>query len=224
MPSPPTLTVRNTASMITYLYHKRHRITGLNYFGKTKRDPYLYNGSGVYWFRHLQKHGKDIETVQVWKFTDLNECSKFAIQFSENNNIVESKEWANLCPENGLAGGNKFIHMSDERLAEIHQKRIDKANDRWKTRDRTEQAKSVSNIWAARDEETLSAIKSKISNTLRNKTAEEREADLIKRRKTTDQWLPITCPHCGLMSKGLSNMRRYHFDNCKLSPRNNFVG
>jgi hypothetical protein len=32
--------------MITYLYHKRHKQTGLNYFGKTIRDPYVYRGSG----------------------------------------------------------------------------------------------------------------------------------------------------------------------------------
>lgn len=82
--------------MITYLYHKRHRITGLNYFGKTTRDPYVYFGSGVKWTRHLKKHGNNVETIQVWEFQNLEECSKFAIEFSIKNKIVESREWANL--------------------------------------------------------------------------------------------------------------------------------
>jgi hypothetical protein len=92
--------------MSTYLYHKRHKQTGLNYFGKTIRDPYNYTGSGVYWTRHLKKHGVDIETIQVWEFTDLSDCSDFATEFSIKHNIVESKEWANLRIENGMDGGH----------------------------------------------------------------------------------------------------------------------
>lgn len=92
--------------MIIYLYHKRHRITGLNYFGKTTIEPYNYSGSGKYWRRHIKIHGSDIETVNVWKFEDQNECTTFALKFSQENNIVESKEWANLKPENGNDGGD----------------------------------------------------------------------------------------------------------------------
>ena len=106
--------------MPLYLYHKKHKITGLNYFGKTDNDPVNYNGSGVYWNSHLQKHGKLIVTVQVWKFDNINERSEFAIKFSADNNIVESKEWANLCPENGLDGGDKFGHMPKDKLANIN--------------------------------------------------------------------------------------------------------
>jgi hypothetical protein len=63
--------------MPLYLYHKKHKITGLNYFGKTDNDPINYNGSGVYWNSHLRKHGKLIETVQVWEFDNINEfCLK----------------------------------------------------------------------------------------------------------------------------------------------------
>lgn len=105
-----------TISMITYLYHKRHVKTGLNYFGKTTRDPYKYVGSGVYWKRHLEKHGKEIETVQVWAFENLEECKNFAIDFSIKNNIVESKDWANFVIENGIDGqspGFKNVKLSE---------------------------------------------------------------------------------------------------------------
>ena len=106
---------KGTTSMITYLYHKRHLITGLNYFGKTVRNPYKYKGSGVYWKRHLTQHGNHIETVKVWEFINLDECKKFAIDFSIKNNIVESKEWANFVIENGIDGqspGFKNLKLS----------------------------------------------------------------------------------------------------------------
>ena len=92
--------------MIIYLYHKRHSITGLNYFGKTTTNPYTYIGSGKYWRHHLRVHDKLIETIQVWEFDNIEECSKFAVDFSIKNNIIESKEWANLKLENGKDGGN----------------------------------------------------------------------------------------------------------------------
>ena len=100
--------------MIIYLYHKRHSITGLNYFGKTTTDPYSYSGSGKYWGSHLKVHGNNIETIQVWEFNDVEECSMFAIEFSLKNNIVESKEWANLKIENGKDGGNSPAAQTPE--------------------------------------------------------------------------------------------------------------
>jgi hypothetical protein len=90
----------------TYLYVKTHNQTGLKYFGKTtKRNPNSYSGSGKYWVRHLKKHGNDVSTEIIGFFTDRDECVKAAIEFSESNNIVESKEWSNIKPENGLDGG-----------------------------------------------------------------------------------------------------------------------
>jgi hypothetical protein len=91
--------------MKIYLYVKQHCTTGMKYFGVTsKKDPYIYIGSGTYWRRHLKVHGKNINTINVWEFTDPVECEKFALDFSEKNNIVESKDWANLRPENGRDG------------------------------------------------------------------------------------------------------------------------
>lgn len=100
--------------MTVFLYHKRHLVTGLNYFGKTTTDPYRYKGSGRYWRNHLKKHGDQVETVAVWRFEDLAECSAFALKFSDENKIVESSDWANLMPENGLVGGNHPSAQSTE--------------------------------------------------------------------------------------------------------------
>jgi hypothetical protein len=90
----------------TWLYIKQHSITGLKYFGKTTRDPEKYKGSGKRWVNHLNAHGDNVKTIWSRLFVDKNELVEFALNFSTENNIVESDEWANLMPENGLDGGS----------------------------------------------------------------------------------------------------------------------
>jgi hypothetical protein len=100
---------------IIFLYIKTHKVTGLKYFGKTtKKDPESYIGSGKYWLRHVKIHGRSIDTEIVGEFTCQEECTKFAIEFSIKNNIVESSEWANLIIENGLSGAPLYNKISKE--------------------------------------------------------------------------------------------------------------
>ena len=90
----------------TYLYLKKHNQTGLMYFGKTVRNPESYAGSGVYWNRHLEKHGNDVSTVWTKPFTDKKELVKYALDYSKKHNIVESSNYTNLKDEDGLMGGD----------------------------------------------------------------------------------------------------------------------
>lgn len=92
------------------LYVKTHNKTGLKYFGKTKLDDvHSYPGSGVYWTKHLKKHGRDYTTDIVAQFNEneLDALKDFAVNFSIENNIVNSNEWANFTIETGL-DGNSF--------------------------------------------------------------------------------------------------------------------
>jgi len=83
-----------------------HQTTGLKYFGKTTRihEMHYYRGSGVYWKKHLKKHGLNIEVDVLGFYFKEEACTKAALDFSMSNNIVESDEWANLIYENGLDG------------------------------------------------------------------------------------------------------------------------
>jgi hypothetical protein len=91
----------------TYLYIKTHNVTGLKYFGKTTgRRLKQYKGSGTRWLNHINYHGYDVTTEIVGYFTDKEECRRTAIEFSVAHNIVESAEWANLIPEDGISGGS----------------------------------------------------------------------------------------------------------------------
>lgn len=89
----------------TYLYVKTHNKTGLQYFGKTTKDPLKYLGSGKHWRRHLKIHGVDISTTVIGYYTNPEECANAAITFSKVHNIVNSNKWANMILENGLDGG-----------------------------------------------------------------------------------------------------------------------
>lgn len=116
-----------------YLYVKRHSITGLKYFGKTERsNPFKYNGSGKYWQRHINKYGKEhIQTIELYSFDNQELCTEFALKFSKDNNIIESKEWANLKQETGLDGGDTslfrfYTPLSETAKAKMIQSKLGK--------------------------------------------------------------------------------------------------
>lgn len=90
----------------TWLYLKQHNKTGLKYFGKTIKDPETYKGSGIYWNNHLNQHGHDVTTIWKQLFTFESELTQYALNYSAEHNIVESSEYANLKPEDGLMGGD----------------------------------------------------------------------------------------------------------------------
>jgi len=107
----------------TWLYIKQHNITGLKYFGKTTKDPLLYKGSGKYWKDHIKKHGNDISTVWTELFTDKQKLTEYALHFSKQHSIVESREWANLIDENGIDGnvpGSKISEETRQKLSAAH--------------------------------------------------------------------------------------------------------
>lgn len=112
----------------TWLYIKQHDLTKLKYFGKTTAtDPLKYKGSGKYWNDHLRQHGTKITTLWCELFTDKQSLIDFAIRFSKENNIIESKDWANLIEENGIDGwhpGQKRKFKKRKPLSEEHKAKL----------------------------------------------------------------------------------------------------
>ena len=98
----------------TRLYIKQCPHCGLKYFGKhTGHDIEKYPGSGVYWNKHLNYHR--VESTHLWSSDWYHDTSikRFALKFSHMNKIVESKQWANLKPEDGLDGGWNHVHNEE---------------------------------------------------------------------------------------------------------------
>lgn len=101
------------------LYIKKHNKTGLKYFGFTRQNPYVYMGSGKLWLRHIKKYGYDV-TTEIYSFCEnMKEVKVWGKYFSKINNIVESKNWANLTSEEGQGGCNHNKHTS-QKISENH--------------------------------------------------------------------------------------------------------
>lgn len=186
----------------TYLYIKQHSITKKKYFGKTTRDPYKYNGSGKVWTRHINKHGKE-HIVTLWVSDLFYDTSivDIALHFSIENNIVESNDWANLKLENGLDGGDTWSGKSHSK--ESNAKRSASMKGRISNK------KGITGIYLHSEE-----TKNKISAAKIGRTRSEEERISMRKPKSK-----CICPHCGQLG-GSNNMKRWHFDNCKIFLKN----
>ncbi|HET8688408.1 MAG TPA: NUMOD3 domain-containing DNA-binding protein [Methanosarcina sp.] len=221
----------------TWLYIKQHNITGLKYFGKTTRNPYSYIGSGTYWRRHLKLHGRDVTTLWCQLFNSEDEIKKFALEFSNKNNIVESKEWANLRPEDGLEGGSIPGHKRSietrEKLSIIASKRIQSEES---NRKRSAALKGVPRPRSEEHQANLTkSLKGKIpwnkglkledekyKGGRKNKGKQPRLGAVVSKETKIKQSIKAKnrekylCPHCGKLVAG-SNFFRWHGNNCKFS-------
>jgi hypothetical protein len=205
-----------TAIDPTYLYIKQHSITGLKYFGKTIKDPYTYNGSGKHWTNHIKKHGKEhIKTLWVSEpYTDTS-IVEVALKFSAENDIVNSKKWANLMPENGLDGGSEkgrkhkpHKPCSEETKAKLKGKPSPKKGVKGKPHTDEAKAKMKGRPAPNKGKPHTDEAKAKMHKPRKPHSEETK----VKMRKPKPQ-KQITCPHCG--KTGGNNMKRYHFDKCK---------
>ena len=215
----------------TYLYIKRHDVTGKLYFGKTVRDPETYLGSGTHWRHHIAYHGKE-HVTNLWYclFTEEEEIKEFGQMCSKMWNIVDSKTWLNLVEEHVIGDiGAEISHdtrakMRDAKLGKklvLSEKRMKQLKDQMagnKIRTGTTiTAEHKAAIGAASVGRQLSIeARERIAAANRGqKRSDERRANMRKAKLGTKIiHEKRTCPHCGLIGAG-GAMTQYHFDNCK---------
>ena len=207
----------------TYLYIKRHRQTGLMYFGRTvSKNPLKYRGSGVYWQNHLKVYGNDVETIWLHLFHNFDDLTEFASFFSEEFDIVQSKKWANLIPEDGSNRFPEHHHFNKgennpmfgkkqsrefcDLMSKIHSGKIQTEESKEKNRQ--------AHLGKSNSKETREKISK--ANKGQRRTAEQKE-NYSKAQKGKPQ-SKVECPHCHKIG-GATNMTRYHFDNCKIFIR-----
>lgn len=223
----------------TWLYIKQHQKTGLKYFGKTTKDPMVYNGSGKYWKDHIKKHGNNVTTIWCELFTDKEQLTEYALKFSKENNIIEAAEWANLIFENGIDGnvpGNKASVETKLKLSESHKGQL-----AWnKGIPRTVEVKNaVSNAnkgkvaWNKGTPQS-NKVKDAVSKANKGKTPwnkgkprteEEKQKMRDGRKRLFDNgYVPhnkgklepiIVCEYCDKLIGGCGNYNRWHGNNCK---------
>lgn len=188
----------------TFLYIKRHKLTGMLYFGKTiRKDPTKYNGSGSYWTNHIKKHGKEhIETLWFELFETQEKIVEFAELFSELHNIANSDKWANQIGESGLdqctgvKRPNWTYKHSEEMKEHLRQQKLGKK--RAKFSDETRANMSAGHIG--------------VSSGAKGKTWTWDKPHPNKGKERPK----LPCPVCGRLVS-ITAINRYHSDNCKLS-------
>jgi len=217
--------------MNIYLYVKTHNKTGLKYLGKTTMNPEIYKGSGKYWLRHIKKHGDDIST-QLLLVTELEEeIKETGVFFSNIWNVVESKEWANLMVETGT-GGDNSQNINYKKLVETRKKN----GKTWTQTEESNLKRSRSHTGKKRSEESIrktiegkrrngtlshsEETKNKISKASKGKPKPFDDTHLanVRKRLSVHNKNKLTCPHCDKEGQ-YANMRRWHFDKCKLRPQ-----
>lgn len=159
------------------------------------------------WLKRVKKYGKEsINTLWIsdW-FTCPQHIQDFALMFSEHNRIVESDEWDNLKPENGLTGGRNGICKSSTRI------KISISNKGKKYSDEINSKKarhgSNNGMYGVR--------RFGKDSPHYNKSHTEFTKNILKIKAKNRERL--VCPHCGKINDS-SNSRKHHFDKCKKSP------
>lgn len=136
--------INKTYLPMNYLLLKTHKTTGLKYLCKTSRDDWeRYSGSGKYWLLHLEKHGYVFNTELLFKSDDIDEFSKICLNYSSELKVVESNEYANLKPEDGLRGGDYVSFKSSEWKKWYSDIQSKKASLEWSML-KTERSKAIS--------------------------------------------------------------------------------
>jgi len=186
-------------STTIYLYLKTHNTTGLQYLGKTVKDPFTYKGSGVYWKSHLKKHGNDVTTKVLFETTDKDEFEKVALEYSTRFDITNNKNFANLIEERGQGG--------------VTTNQWKKGNIPWNAGTVgaqppwTEEQKKNQSERVLRWHEEQGQVKGGKKRELKGHARIDNTSSLNK--------IIQTCPHCG-KEGNLGNMKRWHFDKCKV--------
>ena len=178
----------------TFLYLKRHRITGMMYFGITTRNVEQYLGSGTRWLHHIKVHGNNVETLWYMLFLSQEDLSEFATTQSKIMDIVNSDKFANLREERGA----EIVITQNHSNQHIKARRLGLPTKLSTTNSREQMLK-------------IRKMRDKLS---------ERARAAISTGKA-EYWktvVDVQCPHCAKVGRG-PNMQRYHFDNCKYTSQ-----
>jgi len=171
------------------LYIATHNRTRKKYFGKTtcyftQEDlQKYYHGSGIYWKKHLKKHGDDV-TMEIYGIYNINEAKEKALNFSRENNIVESKLWTNLIEENGLDGKPLNSTVSEETKLKMSKAAKGVKKGKMSEKHKNNIRKSKLNI---SEETKLKMSKAQKGRTMSDKT-KQKMSESAKKVVRTKEW------------------------------------
>ena len=199
--------------MAIYILLKTHTKTGKKYLCRHVTDNeetcYSYSGSGVYWKRHLDKHGYSFNTEILAKCETYEEAKQIGIEYSTKWNIVESVEFANLVPEDGQGGKEVAKHRKSmgSRFGFEQEPIVMSGEDN--PSKRLEVREKISNKLTGRKIVWADIISESCKGRIPHNKGKPSPTS-----KTDHMNIKVECPYCGNKG-GMGAMKRWHFDNCK---------
>lgn len=139
--------------------------------------------------------------------------------------IKTLKEWYILHPNSHKGENNPMFNKkhSDYTKSKIRQKRLNYLNNNANWKD--EMSNKMKDYYKKHNNPFKGKYHSeKSKNIMREKKknfvpwSKGKKLDEHSKKKMSDAWINreyIICPFCGKQSKSMSNMKRWHFDNCK---------
>jgi hypothetical protein len=173
---------------------------GLKYLGKCVNvNPYKYKGSGVIWRRHINAHNissDEIKTTILFETEDKDELKRMGIYYSNLWDVVNSKEFANLIPEQG-DGGNTGGFKKGIKFTDEHKKKLSEARSRQKD-----------------SPERISKRADSVSKAKKGKPLTEEHKQALKKPKDKKNNY-TTCELCGVYSTKTVISRNHGTNKCK---------
>ena len=204
-----------------YIYKITNLLNGMIYIGQSKK-PYnktkSYFGSGAKIKGEIYIHGKENFKKEL-----LEECNSI-----DELNSRES-QWIDFFDStNPKKGYNIRLGGNDSKFNEEFKKNISNCttgnkNPFYGKKHKKESIEKMSNSKLGNKnpnfgKAVVEEVKLKISNKLRGIKRSETTILKMKSSALSREYKETECPHCGKIGK--SNMKRYHFDNCKNSGKN----
>ncbi len=205
-----------------YTYCITHIPTGKRYYGAryakgcSPADLWVkYFTSSETVKRLIDSYGKDSFAIEIRKvFKSAKECTKWERKVLIRLGVPRNKNWLNkysgislTAEEMSEAILNKYGHDHQSKIPEVKEAKRLKSMEKYGT-EYTIQAKEV---------------KEKAKRTMLERYGYENAAQVPEFKERISKAISmahqskpqVPCPKCGYSCKSESNMRRYHFDNCK---------
>jgi hypothetical protein len=139
--------------MTIYLYKKTHKVTGLQYLGKTIKNPYKYKGSGDIWKNHIKEHGYYVITEIIKECQSKEELNYWGRYYSELWDVVANPSWANKIPETGggIGVSSEVAKTNNLRRWNDPEYRVNMLNQRNTPENKTKNSNNLKNLWQSDD-------------------------------------------------------------------------
>lgn len=208
-----------------FVYEWTNTVNGKKYLGSHGGSPNdSYIGSGIAFRNAVKKYGLAKFAREILYIgTDYKDIEELLLEEVDAANNKQYYNQTNKSLGASLVGSKNGMYGKKHR-----QETLDQISDTLvhkyasgEKRTNAEAIRGENNPMFGRTDQTRAIVARAKRNA--GKTFEEihgEKAASIRQKMqkshagNPQQWLPVTCPHCNMTSRG-PNMTRYHFDKCK---------